>query len=203
MSNPSKPKNLPFILFNGYPATGKLTIAHHLRDLLRAQSIDALIFQNEFRTSDATAMRAEHSYQDQRANSRAGHFYVAAQPPDAISIFIEFQIDDPIGRRMLEQYWLGAARFRKMLAHVNLECSGEENERRLACQQTSTSNVADEGSVNVELLRYWREAGGLAKSNNREGEVTCETVNVGDMGAPEAAQKIFEIVAECFPAARK
>ena len=117
------------IHINGWPGSGKLTIARELAPLIGARLVDNHMLTNP---AETLFSRRDPLYRSLRAEVRRVVFdHMARAEPAASFIFTDALSDDEFDARQFEAYRDLAARRGALLAAVVLDCSEEENLRRL------------------------------------------------------------------------
>lgn len=186
----------PLIHINGFPGTGKLTIARILQQLLGPQG--RLVHNHLLiNPADAVLHRTEPGYQDLRRAIRAAVFTSLADSPsthDHVYIFTDFQSSDPVGSATCAEF-LDAARARGgALVPVLLECDEAVNLERLGTKEREVHGKI----VNPELLRYFRRGVTIHRFADAQTTTTLE-LDVSALTAEQAAQKIFDHVVQICP----
>ncbi|KAM3499568.1 hypothetical protein MY10362_007176 [Beauveria mimosiformis] len=175
------PIPLPIIHINGFPGTGKLTVAKHLEQLLtpRARLVHNHLLIN---AADAVLRRDEAGYQNLR---RACSKFVY--------LFTDFQSNDEVGSGVCAEY-LAAARQRKCkLISVILGCDVDTNVGRLVTdERRAHGKITDE-----ELLRKFRDAVDIHRFEDLE--VSSLEMDVSSVNAEEAAEQILQHVVRVCP----
>lgn len=193
------PKPLPLIHLNGFPGTGKLTIARALVELLNpcGRLVHNHLLINP---ADAVLHRTEPGYQDLRRALRAAVFTALAQNAAAHKtayIFTDFQSGDAVGSATCAEY-LAAAHARGCeLVSVVVTCGEAANRARLL----SAERAAQGKIVDSKLLAMFRHGVGPYRF---EGPTTTSwTLDVTELSATQAARCILEHVLELCPEVRK
>lgn len=187
-----KPK--PLIHINGFPGTGKLTIARILQQLLGPQG--RLVHNHLLiNPADAVLHRTEPGYQDLRRAIRAAVFTSLADAPsthDHVYLFTDFQSSDPVGSATCAEF-LDAARARGSdLVSVLIDCDEAVNVERLGTKERELHRKI----VDPNLLRHFRR--GVTIHRFADLQTTLE-LDVSTLTAEQAAQKIFDHVVRICP----
>ncbi|KAM0495614.1 hypothetical protein ACHAP8_007880 [Fusarium lateritium] len=129
---------LPIVHLNGFPGTGKLTIARKLVDLL--QPFQGKLVHNHLLIDPAGAIlpRTSTDYQPLWYAIRAVIFDALSVSQDTFNsafVFTDFQSDDSIGRGVMAEYCAMAARRGCTFVPVTVTCTKEENLRRLVSSE--------------------------------------------------------------------
>lgn len=114
---------------NGWPGSGKLTIAKMLAPKLGARLVDNHTLINP---AEMLFSRRDPLYPSLRAAVRETVFdHIARADPAASFIFTDALSDDEYDSAQFEQYRALAERRRARLVPVVLDCAEDENRRRL------------------------------------------------------------------------
>ncbi len=180
---------LPIIHINGFPGTGKLTIAKELQILLGAHG--KLVHNHLLiNPADAVLHRTQPGYQDLRRALREAVFSALADAPathGTAYIFTDFQSSDPVGSATSAEYAAAARRRGCALIPIVLRCSEEANLERL-----QTGDRALSGKItDVELLRKFRAG---VHIHRFEGMPEMMELDVTNLEPAEAAKIIFDHV---------
>ncbi|KAL3298219.1 AAA ATPase family protein [Colletotrichum asianum] len=173
----STPKPFPIIHLNGFPGTGKLTIAGVLQRQLGARCRLA-------------------GYQDLRRALRGAVFTSLVKSPAShrfVYIFTDFQSNDAVGSAVCAEY-LAAARARgAALVSVVVRCDEATNLARLQ----GLDREAHHKIVDPELLLMFRRGAEI----HHFDEPGCASLDmdVADLSAAEAARRILEHVLRICP----
>ncbi|GKT49091.1 uncharacterized protein ColSpa_09272 [Colletotrichum spaethianum] len=182
---PSTSKPLPIIHLNGFPGTGKLTIARAFQQQLGAccQLVHNHLLINP---ADAVLHRSEAGYQDlRRAGLPASHRFAY--------VFTDFQSTDAVGSAVCAEY-LAAARARgAALVSVVMRCDEATNLMRLQVAHRETHHKI----VDPELLLIFRRGTEIHRFD--EPGVTSLDMDVTGLSAAEASQRILEHVLRVCP----
>lgn len=162
---------------NGWPGSGKLTIARELAARLDARVIDSHTLLNP---SEALYERHDLAYGTLRREVRELIFSHLWRMDQRVPlIFTDALSDDAWDTKMFDEYRALASARRARLVSVVLQCSEEENERRLVSQ----GRAAQQKLTRISTLRHLRENYRLL----RPAEVECYTLDVSVMTVDDAA----------------
>ncbi|KAK1635158.1 hypothetical protein BDP81DRAFT_351658 [Colletotrichum phormii] len=181
----------PLIHINGYPGTGKLTIARALEQKLAP---GARLIHNHLliNPADAVLHRTEPGYQDLRKAIRGTVFAALAEHPstrDSVYIFTDFQSSDAVGSATCAEY-LEAARARGcLLVSVVLTCDeGVNLERLVSAERRAHCKIVD-----PELLRSFRAESTIHRFEASDSVVALD-VDVSRKTPEQAAEEILDHV---------
>ncbi|MCP8897187.1 AAA family ATPase [Shinella daejeonensis] len=135
---------------NGWPGTGKLTIAR-----LLAERIDARLLDNHTLINPAEAVfsRRDPLNRSLRQAIRGVVFeHLLRAPPGSRYIFTDALSDDDQDTAVFEQYRDLAARRGAVFVAVVLDCAAEENRRRLTGEDRARQRKLVDPAV-LEMLR--------------------------------------------------
>lgn len=188
-------KPLPIIHLNGFPGTGKLTVARHLEQLLapRARLIHNHLLINP---ADAVLRRDEAGYQNLRHTIRAAIFASLVESTATHNfayLFTDFQSSDEIGTAVCAEYLAAAQNRGCELISIVLSCDMDTNVERLIADERRAHGKI----VNVELLKKFRE-GVMIHRFEELGDKRLE-LDVSTLSAEEAAKQILEHVVKSCP----
>ncbi|KAF3073165.1 hypothetical protein CFAM422_005126 [Trichoderma lentiforme] len=188
-------KPLPIIHLNGFPGTGKLTVARHLEQLLAPQ---ARLIHNHLliNPADAVLRRDEEGYQNLRHAIRAAIFasLIGSTATHNIAyLFTDFQSSDEIGSAVCAEYLAAAQNRGCELISVVLSCDVDTNVERL----TTDERRAHGKIVNAELLKKFRK--GVEIHRFEDLGVKRFELDVSTLSAEEAAKHILEHVVKSCP----
>src|ERR1700712_2120344 len=194
---------LPIIHINGYPGTGKLTIARHLKELLQKTTGDKLLarlIHNHLLIDPADAIlhRTEPGYQALRKALRQAAFAPLEQNAathNYIYIFTDYQSSDAVGSTVCAEYAAVAAKRNCTLVPVVLHCEEAENLRRLTSSERLDSDTGK--LTDVGLVQYFRRNG--APVHRFEGDSAFLELDVTELAAGEAAERILSHVLMVCP----
>ncbi|RDJ27334.1 nucleoside kinase [Bosea caraganae] len=116
------------IHINGWPGSGKLTIARELASLLGARLLDNHTIINP---AEALFDRRDPLYRPLRKGLRAVIFDHVAQMKPGVLILTDAISDDAFDSALFEEYRALAAQRGALLVSVVLNCSPEKNAERL------------------------------------------------------------------------
>ncbi|KAF4998672.1 hypothetical protein FGRMN_2998 [Fusarium graminum] len=183
---------LPIVHINGFPGTGKLTIARKLVALL--VPYNGKLVHNHLLIDPASAIlpRTIIDYQPLRRAIRTVVFDTLATSLDtfdSIFVFTDFQSDDAIGRGVMDEYramasWRGCA-----FVPITVTCSMEENLRRLV----STERMQHGKLTDAELVAHIR--GSIIIFQSPEDHRGME-LDLTELDADTAATMIYEHIAK-------
>jgi hypothetical protein len=189
----------PIIHINGFPGTGKLTIAKILVTLLRKElNVESQLIHNHLLIDLAAAVldRTDEGYQDFRKQTRDLIFQTLEQNTatyQRIHIFTDFQSGDPLGSMVCAEYAAMADRRGALLIPIIINCDEAENLRRVASDERSRYNKL----VDAKLVKMFREnEAGVHRF--RDNTLSLE-VDVTHTSAEDAAKLIKDHVLRVFP----
>jgi len=114
---------------NGWPGSGKLTIAKLLAPMLGAKLVDNHTLMNP---AEMLFSRGDPLYRSLRAAVRETVFdHIVRAEPAASYVFTDALSDDEFDTAQFEHYRVLAERRQARLVPVVLDCSEDENRRRL------------------------------------------------------------------------
>jgi len=142
------------IHINGWPGTGKLTVARHL-----AKALDARLLDNHLLFDPASALfsRSDPLHASLRGEIRRAVFDHAKRAgPNLRLIFTDALSDDEYDQAMFAEYRdLASARSATLVAIV-LECSLEENLHRLQAASRAGSHKLTDPAILHSMRRSYR-----------------------------------------------
>ncbi|EFQ28222.1 hypothetical protein CGRA01v4_11830 [Colletotrichum graminicola] len=191
----STPKPLPIIHLNGFPGTGKLTIARALQQQIGAccRLVHNHLLINP---ADAVLHRSEAGYQDLRRAIRGAIFASLAHSPAShrfAYVFTDFQSTDSIGSAVCAEY-LAAARARgAALVSVVVHCDEATNLARLQ----AGDREAHHKIIDPDLLLMFRRGTQIHRFD--EPGVMSLDIDVANLSAVEAAKGILEHLLRVCP----
>jgi tRNA uridine 5-carbamoylmethylation protein Kti12 len=146
----------PVIHINGYPGSGKLTIARKLVDLL--SPYNGKLVHNHLLIDPVGAVlpRSSPDYQPMRRALRSVIFDALAVSQDtagSVFVFTDFQSGDDVGRGVMLEYREMAARRNCTFVPITVTCSKDENLRRLA----SAERMLHRKLTDAELVTHLRD----------------------------------------------
>ncbi|KAI9788408.1 MAG: hypothetical protein M1816_006933 [Peltula sp. TS41687] len=178
----------PLIWINGYPGSGKLTIA---RALLVLYGMKKAILVHNHQLIDPVEARTPRTHPDydrqrQLERSRAFFTYVESlETSSQIIIFTDFQSNNELGRSVAQEYKSAARRSGRFFFPVYLTCDVEENLCRVATAERVSSGTGK--LLSREVLQDIRSRCDLF----RFGDGEELTIDVTDASPTEAAQRIL------------
>lgn len=190
-----KAKPLPLIHINGFPGTGKLTVARTLQELLRCRLVHNHLLINP---ADAVLHRTEPGYQDLRRAIRGAVFSSLAHNPATYAfayVFTDFQSSSAVGSAACAEYLVAARARGCALLSIVLHCDEATNLVRLQMAEREAHGKI----VDPELLSTFRREVKIHRFE--EPEVTSIDLDVSKLSALEAAERILEHVLEVSPEA--
>lgn len=189
---------LPIIHINGFPGTGKLTIAKHLTKLL--SPIPAKLVHNHLliNPADAILHRTQPGYQTLRRAIRSAIFSSLINERATYTsayIFTDFQTTDEVGSAVCAEFKnMSEARGGKFIPVV-LACDEDENLRRLVAEDRKIHLKL----VDSELVRKFRSGAGVHRFVGYENALELD---VSHMSAEDAAQSLFQHILKICPELR-
>jgi ABC-type oligopeptide transport system ATPase subunit len=183
---------LPIIHINGFPGTGKLTIARKLVALLAPYS--GKLVHNHLLIDPAGAIlpRTSADYQSLRRAIRTAVFDTLATSQDtfdSVFVFTDFQSDSDIGSAVMAEYRDMAARRGCAFIPIVVTCSKEENLRRLASLERSQH----EKLTDIELAARIRDNSVIHQSPDDRFRMELDLT---ELGADAAASMIHGHILE-------
>ncbi|KAF5128682.1 hypothetical protein E5D57_009626 [Metarhizium anisopliae] len=188
-------KPLPIIHLNGFPGTGKLTVAKCLQKMLgpHGRLVHNHLLINP---ADAVLHRTEPGYQDLRRAIRSAVFSSLAQSAATHAfayLFTDFQSSDPVGSATCAEY-LDAARARGCsLVSVVMSCDEAANVERLVTSERRAHGKI----VDRELLGKFRSGVDIHRFDGPD-HASLE-LDVTQLSAEEAAHRILQHVFRTCP----
>lgn len=186
----------PIIHINGYPGTGKKTIATHLIPTLSHYGAKLIHNHQLINPASAVLPRESPDYQPLRKAIRAAVFDALVTSPDtfrSMYVFTDFQSTDEIGSGVMEEYKDMAARRGCALIPITMTCAEGENMRRLVSEERETHGKI----VDVKLAAHFREIEEVYEWPDNPFHLE---LNVTDLEADAAAEilrkHILKVVAE-------
>ncbi|KJK76303.1 hypothetical protein H634G_08363 [Metarhizium anisopliae BRIP 53293] len=179
-------KPLPIIHLNGFPGTGKLTVAKCLQKMLgpHGRLVHNHLLINP---ADAVLHRTEPGYQDLRRAIRSAVFSSLAQSAATHAfayLFTDFQSSDPVGSATCAEY-LDAARARGCDEAANVE-------RLVTSERRAHGKIVDR-----ELLGKFRSGVDIHRFDGPD-HASME-LDVTELSAEEAAHRILQHVFKTCP----
>lgn len=201
-------KPLPIVHINGFPGTGKLTIAGKLAARLNiffedlaiehaAPPSSARLVHNHLLIDPANAVlhRTQPGYQTLRKAIRDAVFTSLVKESStyaAIYIFTDWQSGDATGSSVCEEFRTMAQTRGSVLIPIIIKCDEEENVRRLAgLERSKYGKITD-----VDLLLQFRKQVDPPPVFRFDGHEHRIEVDVTDMSAEEAADVMFRHVVQ-------
>ncbi len=187
----------PVIHINGFPGTGKLTVAGHLIDLFTDKQISAKLVHNHLLIDPADAIlhRTQPGYQQLRHAIRACIFNALETESatfENVYIFTDFQSSDPVGSGVCAEYVAMTKTRGCRLVSIVLNCEEEENLRRL----TSNNRHRTGKLIDGELVKRFRRDGAPVHRFKHDN-ISLE-LDIASCTAREVAEQIMlHCVREC------
>lgn len=166
---------------NGWPGTGKLTIAG-----LLAARLDARLVDNHATINPAAALfpRSDPAHHELFAKVRALVLdYAARLPAEAALVFTDALSDDEFDTARFDEYRQLAARRSASLVAVIFDCDPIENARRLV----APGRAEQRKLVKPEVLARMRETYRL----HRPGDLPLIELDVTALSPGQAAEEIL------------
>ncbi|KAK1540516.1 hypothetical protein CPAR01_06505 [Colletotrichum paranaense] len=192
---PITPRPLPIVHLNGFPGSGKLTIARALQQQL---SPCCRLVHNHLliNPADAVLHRSEAGYQDLRRALRKAVFTSLVESSacqDFVYVFTDFQSNDDIGSAVCAEY-LETARVRgTAMVSIIITCDEATNISRLQ----SADREVHRKIVDPELLRIFRN--GVSIHRFDEPGTKSVEVDVTELTPIEAARQILDHILRVCP----
>ncbi|MEI3850182.1 MULTISPECIES: AAA family ATPase [Ensifer] len=165
---------------NGWPGTGKLTIARHLAERLGARLADNHTLINP---AEALFARSDPLYRSLRATVRKSVFeHLGRAPREQSFVFTDALSDDAADTRAFEDCAALARDRGARFVAVVIDCDVEENLKRLTRAGRSKQHKLTDPAILLELRAKHR----LLRGN---GHAVVE-IDVTTLGANEAAEHI-------------
>ncbi|KAF6827929.1 hypothetical protein CMUS01_08786 [Colletotrichum musicola] len=186
---------LPIIHINGFPGTGKLTIARILLGLFRDGAAKLVHNHLLINPADAVLDRDQPGYQKLRRQIRSAVFESLVDEESTYSsayIFTDCQTGNELGVAVCEEYRECASRRGCDFVPITLCCDEETNLARLAGDGRSAQGKL----IDTALLRRFRREGELYTFDDHP---TGLRLDVSRMSAEEAARAIFDYLVEIAP----
>lgn len=181
----------PIIHINGYPGTGKLTIAQKLVELL--SSYNGRLVHNHLLIDPVGAIlpRSSPDYQPLRRALRSVIFDALAASHDtkeSIYVFTDFQSNDDIGRGVIAEYRDMAAHRGCSFVPITVTCGEDENLRRLA----SSERIRHGKLTDAKLVARLRDTAVIYQWS-KDDPLHME-LDITELEVDAAAHTIFEHV---------
>lgn len=183
----------PIIHINGFPGTGKLTVAQYL--VAHVTQVDLKLIHNHLliNPADAVLHRTQPGYQALRHAIRGAIFTALIEPAtyDTTYLFTDFQTGNKQGASVCEEYVQAALERGCPLIPIVLTCDEDENIKRM----TASEREKHAKLMDVELLRRFRREAPIFKSNDRN----FLELDVTRLEPEEVARIIWEHVLRVCP----
>ncbi len=181
----AEPTNL-VVHINGWPGSGKLTIARHLAEMLGARLADNHTLINP---AEALFARSDPLYRSLRSAVRESVFeHLAKAAADQSFVFTDALSDDAADTRAFEDCAALARKRGARFIAVVLDCGVEENLKRLTRAGRSKQHKLTDPEVLLGLRHVHRLLRGRS-------DLLVE-IDVTALGADEAAAAIAAQIAE-------
>ncbi|KAK1633998.1 hypothetical protein BDP81DRAFT_325366 [Colletotrichum phormii] len=188
-------KPLPIIHLNGFPGTGKLTIARALQQQL-GPCCRLLHNHLLINPADAVLHRSETGYQDLRRAIRKAIFTLLAESPVSRNfayVFTDFQSNDDVGSAVCAEYSETACDRGAALVSVVVTCDEATNIARIQ----SADRKAHRKIVDPGLLRMFRNGVRIHRFDE-PGTMSIE-VDVTESTPTEAARRMLKYIMGVCP----
>ncbi|KAH8657997.1 hypothetical protein BX600DRAFT_468509 [Xylariales sp. PMI_506] len=195
----SSSKPFPIIHINGFPGTGKLTIARQIQQIIgdRCRLVHNHLLINP---ADAVLRRTESGYQALRKAIRSAVFSSLADNEAThgfVYLFTDFQTGNEMGAATCAEFREAAQVRGCDLIPVIIDCDEQTNVERLQ----SSDRAVHHKIIDPELLRYFR---GQAAIHRFEGlEASTLELDATGLGAEEAARRIIDHAVHVYPALKE
>ncbi|KAI8628542.1 hypothetical protein F5Y19DRAFT_476524 [Xylariaceae sp. FL1651] len=179
----------PLIWINGFPGSGKLTVATALQTLNK--SITLIDNHKLIDPVSSRLPRSHPKYQQERQAERQAAFKRHVQCSSSLSeliVFTDFQSANELGEKVAFEYELAAIQASRPFVPIYLICDEQENLRRLSSQERLASGTTKLTSADV--LKEIRSHSTLFRFN----DCTGLTIDITSKSPAEAAQEIFDHV---------
>ncbi|KAJ5215628.1 uncharacterized protein N7498_002035 [Penicillium cinerascens] len=186
----------PIIHINGFPGTGKLTVAQDLVAHV-ALSANLKLIHNHLliNPADAVLHRTQPGYQSLRRAVRAAVFTSLATEPATFNttyLFTDFQTTNEQGASVCAEYAQAAKDRGCLLIPIVLTCDEDENIKRM--MQSERGKHAK--LMDVELLRMFRKGAPVFEFSDRKEFLE---IDVTRLEPEEVARTIWEHVLQFYP----
>lgn len=191
----SESRPLPIIHMNGFPGTGKLTIARILLAMFRDSSVKLVHNHLLINAADAVLRRDQPGYQNLRRQIRSAVFDSLINEESTHSsayIFTDCQTANELGVAVCEEYRDCASKRGCDFVPITLFCDEETNLARLAGDDRSAQGKL----VDTALLKRFRREGELYTFDDHPMGLRLD---VSRTSAEEAARAIFDYLVETAP----
>lgn len=179
---------LPIIHINGFPGTGKLTIAKELQRLIGAPRCRLVHNHLLINPADAVLPRSAPGYQELRRALRQAVFATLAADETTrgcVYVFTDFQSRSPVGTAVCAEFRAASRARGCELVSVVLECKEEVNVARL----TSVDREVHHKIVDPALLRSFRQRSTIHRYVDLPSQLELD---VTEKTATEAAEQILQ-----------
>lgn len=180
---------------NGFPGTGKLTIARILLAMFRDSSVKLVHNHLLINAADAVLRRDQPGYQNLRRQIRSAVFDSLINEESTHSsayIFTDCQTANELGVAVCEEYRDCASKRGCDFVPITLFCDEETNLARLAGDDRSAQGKL----VDTALLKRFRREGELYTFDDHPMGLRLD---VSRTSAEEAARAIFDYLVETAP----
>ena len=207
----AEPNAMPIIHLNGFPGTGKLTIARKLVESLNthptkhrstkvSDNVSAKLVHNHLLIDPANAIlsRTQPGYQQLRKAIREVVFTSLIEErstDETVYVFTDYQSGDDVGSRVCEEFKTMAEARGCQLIPILILCDEQENIRRLKDTERATwSKVTDS-----ELLLQFRQQMDPPAVYEFPDNKARLTVDVTNLSAEKAAKVVLRHVSKYVP----
>ncbi|ETS80087.1 hypothetical protein PFICI_07616 [Pestalotiopsis fici W106-1] len=182
----------PLIWINGYPGTGKLTVATALKKLNK--SIVLIDNHQLIDPVEAEYSRSHPEYQRQRQIRRKEAFIQHVSSPDSLSqtvVFTDFQTTNKQGESVAKEYQQAALEAARPFLPIYMTCDEQENIKRVCSKERVDSDTTK--LTDRHLLQTFRSSTAIYRFQDCVGL----SIDVTDISSEEAASQIAEHIAQC------
>jgi hypothetical protein len=187
---------LPIIHINGYPGTGKKTIATHLLPLISPYTTSLIHNHQLINPAAAILPRTSPDYQPLRKAIRTAVFDALATSRDtfgSVYVFTDFQSTDEVGSAVMEEYKDMARRRGCVIVPVTLTCEEGENLRRLVSEERETHGKI----VDVKLATHFRKIEEIYEWSDNPFHLELDVTELEAEAAAEVLRKhILKVFSE-------
>ncbi|KAI1123613.1 hypothetical protein F5Y10DRAFT_280788 [Nemania abortiva] len=179
----------PLIWINGFPGSGKLTVATALQAL--GESITLIDNHTLIDPVSARIPRDHPDYQRERQAERQAAFGQHVTSPSSLSrpiVFTDFQSDNELGKMVAFEYKLAALQASRPFVPVYLVCDEQENLRRVSSQGRLASGTTK--LTSADILKGMLSSSTLFRFDDCPGL----TVDTTSKSPAEVAREIFDHV---------